>query len=291
MVTPASPLSMEQISDGIAFLEGEGYRVSLGEHVFARDGYLAGSDMERAGDFMAAVEDGDVDCVMCSRGGYGCARLMPYLDLDRVVLSGKQVCGFSDVTTLHLALNARGLVTLHTPMLITLSVAREDWVYESFRRCLRGEDPFPSEAKRAETLAPGVAEGVLTGGCLCLLTDSFGTDYELDCTGKIVVIEDVDENPHRVDAMLTHLLNSGKLADAAGIVVGEMTGTDERSDEKIGAWPWRKIVGDRLSGLGVPTVVDYPFGHMRTMLSLPLGVRARLDAGAGRLELLESYCE
>lgn len=289
IVTPASPLTMEKIADGIKFLENEGYTVSLSEHVFDQAFYLAGSDENRAEDFMAAVRDPEVDCIMCSRGGYGCARLMPYLNLEEIVDSGKQVCGFSDVTTLHLALNKRGLVTLHTPMMITLSVERVDWVYKSMSNILKGEDPFPAEHTPAETLVHGTAEGVITGGCLCLLTDSFKTDYELDCRGKIVVIEDVDENPHRVDAMLTNLLNNGQLQQAAGIVVGEMTGTDEMADEKIGTWPWREIVTDRIKPLGIPSVINYPFGHMKTMLSLPMGVAAKLDADAGRLELLESF--
>jgi muramoyltetrapeptide carboxypeptidase len=280
---------MEQIEDGIRFLEAEGYQVSLGDHVFDRHYYLAGTDQDRAADLMAAVRDDSVDAVMCSRGGYGCARLMPYLDLDVIVQAGKAICGFSDVTTLHLALNRRGLVTWHTPMMITLSVEREPWVYESLRRILRGEDPLVSESPMAETLVPGVAEGEITGGCLCLMTDSFGTGYDLGCQGKIVVIEDVDEDAHRVDAMLTNLINNGQLQSAAGIVVGEMTGTDERGDPKIGTWPWRSIVEDRIAPLGVPAVVNFPFGHMKTMLSLPMGVRARLDAVAGRLTILEPF--
>ncbi|MFM9872610.1 MAG: LD-carboxypeptidase [Fimbriimonadaceae bacterium] len=289
ITTPASPLTMEKIADGIKFLEHEGYKVSLSEHVFDKKYYLAGDDETRAADFMEAVRDPSVDCIMFSRGGYGCARLMPYLNLEEIVETGKQICGFSDVTTLHLALNKRGLVTLHTPMLITLSVERVDWVYQSLRNILKGDNPFVPEATRAETLVGGTAEGVITGGCMCLMTDSFGTDYELDCKGKIVVIEDVDEQPHRVDAMLTNLLNNGQLQSAAGIVIGEMTGTDEMADEKIGSWPWREIIADRVKPLGIPSVINFPFGHMKTMLSIPMGVAARFDADAGRLELLESF--
>lgn len=289
ITTPASPLTMEKIADGIKFLEHEGYKVTLGDHVFDEKFYLAGDDKTRASDFMNAIRDSSVDCIVFSRGGYGCARLMPHLNLDEIVESGKLICGFSDVTTLHLALNKRGLVTLHTPMLITLSVEREPWVYQSLRNILKGENPLVPESTRAETMVSGTAEGIITGGCMCLMTDSFGTDYELDCKGKIVMIEDVDEQPHRVDAMLTNLLNNGQLQSAAGIVIGEMTGTDEMADEKIGSWPWKEIVTDRVKPLGIPTVINYPFGHMRTMLSIPMGVAARLDADAGRLELLESF--
>jgi muramoyltetrapeptide carboxypeptidase len=142
----------------------------------------------------------------------------------------------------------------------------------------------------AQTVVGGTAEGMVTGGCLCLLADSIGTPNSLDCDSRIVLIEDVDENPHRIDAMLTHLLNAGIIQRAAGIVIGEMTRTDERCDEGIGARPWREIVRDRLGNLGIPLVTDLHFGHGPQMLSLPLGIRARLDANAGRLSYLESLC-
>lgn len=290
VVSPASPLTPEQTAEAIALLQTQGYVVTLGKHVYDRDGYLAGRDQDRAADLMDAFLDPDVACVMSSRGGYGCARLFPYLDLDAMAASAKMFCGFSDVTTLHLALNRRGLVTMHTPMLITLSVEREPWVIESFLGLLRGERQAPAAAKRGETLVSGQAEGVVTGGCLCLLGDSLSTPDALETEGRILVIEDVDENPHRVDALFTHMINAGLLQCAAGIVVGEMTNTDEKADPKIGSWSWRRIVEDRVKPLGIPSVVGFPFGHMKTMLSLPLGVRARLDADAGTLTYLESPC-
>jgi len=290
IVSPASPTTPESMETGIALLESEGYKVSSGEHVLAKDGYLAGTDEQRAADLTTAFDDPSVDAVLCSRGGYGCARLAPHLDFDAMARTGKVFAGFSDVTTLHLALNRRGLVTFHAPMLLSFSVEREPWVSRSFTNILKGDDPFVEDSPRGETLRPGVAEGVLTGGCLCLLTDSIGTPDELECDGRIVLIEDVDEHPHRIDAMLTHLLNTGRLQKAAGIVVGEMTGTDDKVDPKIGAWPWRRIVEDRLGSLDVPILVNFPFGHMKGMLSLPLGVRVRLDADAGRLTMLEAAC-
>ena len=290
VVTPASPLTPEKIADGVALLEGEGYRVTLGSHVFDQDGYLAGRDEDRAAELMTAFMDPDVSCVVCSRGGYGCARLLPYLDLDAMAASGTMLCGFSDVTTLHLALNRRGLVTMHTPMLVTLSVEREPWVIESFRSLLKGDPTVPNSAKRGETLVGGWAEGVVTGGCMCLLSDSLATPDALETNGKILLLEDVDEPPHRVDAILTHFLNAGLLQRAAGIVVGEMTNTDEKADPKIGSWSWRRIVEDRIKPLEIPSIVDYPIGHMKTMLSVPLGVSARLDADAGTLVFTESPC-
>lgn len=290
IVSPASLMDEDRLTRGCALLEAQGYRIRLMPHVYDHWFYMAGRDQDRAADLMAAFADPEVQAVMCSRGGYGCARLFPYLDLDAMARSAKLFAGFSDITTLHLALNRRGLVTFHTPMPITISYEREPWVLESLFRLLRGDAAAPVGAKRAETLVPGVAEGVVTGGCLCLLCDSIGTLDALETEGKILVIEDVDENPHRVDAMFTHLLNTGLLQKCAGIAIGEMTNTDEKADPTMGGRPWLDIVEDRVKPLGIPAVTGFPFGHMKTMLSLPLNIRARLDADAGTLEYLESPC-
>lgn len=271
-------------------LEREGYRVKPMPNAYAAQGFLAGTGEQRASDLQAAFDDPEITAVMCTRGGYGCARLLPYLDLDRIAASRKLFIGFSDITTLHLALNRRGLPTLHAPMALTFTVDREYWVHESFINALRGEETVPMDAPLGKTIVRGTAEGVVTGGCLCLLTDSIGTKDALDCEGKIVLIEDVDENPHRIDAMLTHLLTAGIIQKAAGIVIGEMTRTDEKSDATIGAMPWREIVRDRLEGLGIPMIIDFPFGHCAQMLTLPLGIRAALNADQGSLHYLESVC-
>jgi muramoyltetrapeptide carboxypeptidase len=175
-------------------------------------------------------------------------------------------------------------------MLLTLSVERPAWVFDSMLACLAGNDPLAVADVRGETVVPGKAKGRLTGGCLCLMCDSIGTADALDATGRIVLIEDVDEPPHRVDAMLTHLLNSGAIDDAAGIVVGELTRTDEAATEGIGGWPWRRIVEDRLAPLNVPMIMGYPFGHIPAPVSLPLGAAAELDADTGVIRLLEVPC-
>jgi len=291
VVSPASPLVEDKTVFIRELLEAEGYRVTFAKHCFDADEYLAGTDQDRATDLMGAFLDPQVDAVLCSRGGYGCARLIPFLDFEAIVATRKLFVGFSDITTLHLALNNRGLPTLHAPMALTLHYPREEWVYTSFKKALRGEDPLVPEAPRAQTLVGGAAEGMLVGGCLILMTDSIGTANPLDADGKLLLIEDVDENPHRVDAMFTHLLNSGIAQKAAGFVIGEMTRSDERRDEGIGGKPWREIVRDRIAPLGKPAVIDFPFGHCKNMLSLPLGIRARLDADAGVLTYLESACE
>ncbi len=291
IVSPASPVAREKLDDAIYLLENQGYRVRLAKHALSSfGGFLAGPDEERASDLDAAFTDPEVAAVLCARGGYGCGRLMQMLDFDKMAASGKLFVGFSDVTVLHLALNRRGLPTVYAPMALTFSVPREPWVVDSFLSALRGEVSIPANAPRGEIVVPGIAEGVVTGGCLCLLCDSIGTNEPLDTTDRILLIEDVDEPPHRLDAMLTHLLNTGLAQKAAGFVIGEMTGTEEKIDLKIGSLGWRDIFIERLGRLGKPMILNFPFGHMKTMLSLPLGIKAKLDAEQGTLSYTEPLC-
>lgn len=281
IVTPASPIEPERVEKSIAYFEEWGYKVELGKHVYDRFHYLAGTDQDRAKDLMDAFLDDSVQCVFCSRGGYGCSRLLPYLDFKAMAASGKLLAGYSDITVLHSALNRRGLATLHSPMSVTIHYQRDQWVYESLRNALAGQFPAFESAPKPECVIPGQAQGVSCGGCVILLADSIGTEEEINAEDKIIFLEDVDENPHRVDAMLTHLLNAGVLESCAGIVVGEMTRTDDKSDETIGAWPWREIVKDRLVSLGKPMILDYPMGHAPNQMSIPLGVLTVLDAERG----------
>lgn len=290
LVSPASPLSADDLGVMTDLLHGAGYLTRVMPHALERMDHLAGDDRDRARDLTDAFLDPGIHAIMCTRGGYGCARLMEHLDLDEIARHPKLFLGFSDITTLHIALNRRGMPTVHAPMALTLTNPKPEWVYDSLRSVLKGEDPIHPDAPRATTLVGGIAEGEVVGGCMCLLTDSLATPDPLETAGRILIVEDVDEAPHRVDAMLTHLRNAGLLKACAGIAFGEMTRTDERTDGGIGGRPWREIVRERTADLGVPVVTDLPFGHNRAMLSLPLGVRARLDADAGTLTYTEGWC-
>lgn len=290
MVSPASPIEVHKVDDLTKLLLSQGYRVRLSEHALEREWFFAGRDDQRARDLQGAFDDPEVSAVICSRGGYGSARLFPYLDLDRMASSGKMFLGFSDITTIHLALNKRGMPTVYAPMALTFTREREHWVTQSLLRTLRGELLAPADAPAAETVVGGVAEGIVTGGCLCLLTDSIGTPNAVETEGKILILEDVDEAPHRVDAMLTHLWNAGLLEKVAGIVVGEMTRTDDKTDVDIGFRRWQEIVIERLERVGVPFVINFPFGHAQNMLSLPLGIKATLNADEGTLTYTEELC-
>lgn len=287
-VSPSSAYTAERLEPMFRLLEGEGYRVELAPHAGDKLGYLAGTDEDRARDLQEAFDDPAVAAVFCTRGGYGCSRLLKLLDLDRIAESGKLFVGYSDLTILHLALLRRGVAGIYGAMGTSFDGDKASWMRASFLQAIKGGNPVPPDAPRGTCLTPGSAQGVLVGGCVRLVCDSIGTPDVIEARERIVLLEDVGEAPHRVDAMLTQLLNCGILQSALGIVVGEMTGTDAMFDEKTGPGSWRDIVRERLAPLGIPSIIDFPCGHMTNMLSLPLGLKVRLDADAGSLDYLET---
>lgn len=290
IVSPSSAVTPEQTERCFGMLRAEGYQIKEFPNVYKQNGFLAGTDQERIDDLHQAFSDPEVDAILCSRGGYGAERLIQHLDWDMMAASGKLFLGFSDITVLHSGLNRRGLPTVHAPMALTLHYDRPEWVHESFINAFKGNFTRPKSATKGICINSGKVEAVVTGGCLVLICDLIGTQEQLDFADKIVLIEDVDEAPHRVDAMLSHLLNTHALDNAAGIVIGEMTRTDEKVDKAIGELSWQEIVRERLVPLGKPMMMNYPFGHAKAMLSLPLGIRAELDADSGTLNYTESLC-
>ncbi len=295
VVAPASPIyNRGDIGRASAVLERLGLRLKLGQHVRDRHGYLAGTDEARAEDFMRVWLDPEVDGVLCLRGGYGCARIVDRLDYAAIEAHPKPFVGFSDITTLHLAIRQRARVgTFYGPMVISLAKPGvSEYTLEGLRRALMEPGPLgaigpsPDDAW-VETINGGVAEGELAGGCVTLLANAIGTRDDFDWRGKIVFLEDVHEEPYAIDRYLVQLLRAGKLDGVAGIVVGEHAGVRPREYQP--AFPstlsLEDVIDELIRPLGVPTIYNLPLGHGKHLATLPLGARARLDADAGRLEV------
>ena len=286
VVAPAGPIVSRDVFDGgIAALERMGFRTRFDGRIFQSCRYLAGRDADRADELTRAIEDPSVRAIIALRGGYGSARLIPLLDERLIRENCKVFIGFSDITTLHLFLNKCGWITFHGPMaanaaLSEISAEREKHLVSlltdpGYRPVLR----FP----RLESRHPGSAEGVLTGGCLSLVAASLGTSYEIQTKGKILFLEDTGEPAYRIDRMITHLRLAGKLDPAAGLLLGSFSdcgakGADCSIDD---------VLSDVLSGLNIPILANFPAGHIQDNWTLPLGVRARIDADARALHLLE----
>lgn len=282
LVGPSGPAPRERLEAGIAYLEGRGYRVRPGRHLFARHHYLAGSDQQRAEDLREAFADPRVRAVFCARGGYGTGRLLDQLDYAAVAADPKIVLGFSDTTGLHLALQARCGLVCFTGGLVSMDLAgqpdpfTEEWLWRSLTSSAAlGSLPLGEGVK---ALRPGRASGPLRGGCLSLLCSLLGTPYVPDLRGAILLLEDVDEYPYRLDRMLNHLRLAGVLEGIGGLVLGQFK--DCFTPEEMERSPTLEEMAMELTeGLDLPVVTGVPYGHFSRRLVLPLGVQAVLDTG------------
>jgi len=291
MVAPASPPSGRRLLlAGKKRLEQLGLEVVAGRHVMSEYGYLAGPDRERRQDLESAFRDPRIKAIFCARGGYGVSRLLSGFDAGLARRYPKALVGFSDITVLHLALQKAGVVSFWGPMPCT-GLGWTPFSVRGLQRVLMSAGPagrLPFSAhRRPRTLRRGVGEGPLTGGTLSLMAASLGTPYEIETRGRIVFMEDVDEEPYRVDRLLAQLIAAGKLADAAGLALGIFTGTDVRNSPGKRSLTMTQVFADHLLPLKVPVLVNLAVGHVPDQVTLPYGARARLDAGAKTLELLE----
>jgi muramoyltetrapeptide carboxypeptidase len=266
-------------------------------HLAARWGYLAGKDRERAADLNAMFADKDVRAIFAVRGGWGSARVLPYLDWKIIRANPKLLIGFSDITALHLAIAARaGFTTIHGPNAASAWGALS---WDSFRAlAFEGQTPTYSSPPGAEdrlaqrvgrvrTLRGGKAQGPLLGGNLTVLTALMGTPYLPDFTGAILFIEDVDEAEYRIDRMLTQLALAGVLGKVAGVVFGQCTDCRARG-ASYGGFTLSQVLEQHLAPLGVPAFQGALIGHVPNQFSIPVGVRGEIDADAGTIRILES---
>ena len=285
LLSPAGPTTAERVARGLELLTGWGLKPVLGPNAFARQGYLAGGDELRAADLNAAFADPAVRGIVCTRGGYGAQRVVDMIDMSLVRADPKMVAGFSDITALHFALwRGARLAGVHGLMAAAAwhDEAAPPASAESLRRALMTTDPVTvCAAPGAETFGvrvPGVARGPLFGGNLCLVTASLGTPDMPDLTGAILLIEEVEEPPYKIDRMLTQLRRAGVLARVAGVAVGQFTNCAD--DWEVSA---ADVLTERLGDLGVPVLGGLPIGHGVAPLTVPVGVPAVLDANAGTL--------
>ncbi|MEW9854903.1 S66 peptidase family protein [Novosphingobium sp. M1R2S20] len=268
----------------------------LASNLLTREGYLAGDDRRRAADFQAMFADDSVAAVMSVRGGWGCARILPYLDFEVLARNPKLFVGFSDNTALHMAIAVRcGFPTIHGPNAAT---AWQQSSWNAFHAlAFEGEtptieaSPYPGNlltrgASRVRTFRSGKATGRLLGGNLTVLSALVGTPYLPDFSGAILFLEDVNESEYRIDRMLTQLALSGLLGKVAGIVFGRCTSCAEQA-AGYGNFTIYEVLDRAFAPLGVPAFQGAPFGHVSGQISIPEGVMAEIDADAGTIRVLE----
>lgn len=240
--------------------------------------HLAASDAQRLADLHAALADPEVDALLCLRGGYGCLRLLDRLDLDLIRRAAKPLIGYSDITSLHAVWAQLGLPAWHAPM------PASDWVQSGGladaehlalllqRGVLTGDQqtaPEPHPLNHGHS-----AHGRLLGGNLAVLTSCLGTRFMPDLRGAILFIEDVSEDPYRLDRYLAHLKLAGALNGVAGFLLGSFTDSELSADA---------VLADHLTPLGAPMLAGWPAGHGQPNHALPLGLPVTMDVEARSL--------
>jgi muramoyltetrapeptide carboxypeptidase len=300
LITPSTYVSdpdrMAAVARTIAYF---GLKMKLGKNAGKRMGDYASSIDERLDDLHTMFRDPQVRAVFAIRGGYGSEHILNRIDYDLIRKNPKIFLGYSDITAMHLAINKNAkLVTFHGPIALSRFT---DYTQQSFRKALFDTRPIgkvtnppdenqlrPSHTLR--TIRPGKATGRLIGGNLTLVSTTMGTPYEIDTRGRILFIEDVDEEPYSIDRMLTQLRLAGKLDGIAGLIFGECLDCRPHDYKPSGALPYSfgEVLDNILGQLRVPVLAGLTIGHTDDQLTLPVGVMATLDADNGTLDITES---
>lgn len=284
VVAPSGPVDPKKAKPGLTLLERWGLKVETSERVYARSGYLAGDDSARAAEFNDALRDPQVAGIFCARGGYGVSRIADQIDFAAARANPKPVVGYSDITVIHQGLSRdAGVASVHGPVVTTFNLDHDQTTEQSLRDSVMSTEPVVITGVEAETTASltrgEAVGGRLLGGNLSLVVDAVGTNTDLDYRGAIVLLEEINEEPYRIDRMLTQLLRSGSFDGVAGFALGQYTACDDTG------WGTEvcDVLADRLGPLGVPILGGLPLGHGDNPRSVPLGTEARIDPSAGKL--------
>jgi muramoyltetrapeptide carboxypeptidase len=283
----SGPAPTENIKLAKVWLEGLGFKVELAPSCFASYGYLAGKDELRADNLNSMFADKTIDGIICLRGGYGATRILDMVNFDTIRANPKIFVGYSDITALHIAINQIcGLVTFHGPTASPdIAGGLDDFSEKEFLRAIMNPEPMmnilnPQNIK-IETLVGGKACGIIVGGNLSLISATMGTRYEIDTKGKILFLEEIGEEPYRIDRMLVQLAMAGKFDDASGIILGDWNDCESKIYDN--SLSLMEVFKDIIVPYGKPTIFNLQAGHCKPEVTLPLGVNTLLDADKGKL--------
>ena len=296
IVSPAAPVyGKEKIEIMQESMEALGFNVEISNHVTDQWGYFAGEDKLRADEVNKMFADPNIDGIVCARGGWGCSRILPYLDYEMIAQNPKVIIGYSDVTSLLLALYAKtGLVTFHGP------VGTSEWKDFSvnyFKSILmeggkvemtnpqKVEDTLTQIDDRVTTIRKGTAQGPLLGGNLTVLTTIIGSDFLPEWDDAILFLEDVNEGIYRVDRMLTQMKLAGILDQLNGFVFGKCTECGPGSG--YGSFTMDQVFDHHIEPLNIPAWSGAMIGHISEKFTVPIGIQARIDAAKGTIKMLE----
>lgn len=287
LVAPAGIIEPKDIEEAKRTLEVLGLKVKLGRHILERYGYLAGLDRDRATDINTMFADKSVKAIIPMRGGWGCNRILPLLNYTGIRAHPKIIIGYSDITSLLLAIDARSrIVTFHGP------VATSTWnefTVDYLKRVLFGSEAVTMQNLHAEVglevITSGKARGKLVGGNLSVLCAMLGSPYLPAWNRRILFVEDIGEDVYRIDRMLIQLKNAGVLNHISGFIFGQCTNC-KPGDEPT--FTLMQVLKDHIQPLGIPAWYGSMIGHIKDKFTMPLGVEVEIDATLGTIKMLES---
>ncbi len=275
IVSPAGKVQKDIVFPGIELLRDEGYEVIVGNRVFGRHFQFAGTDRQRAADLQEAIDDPETRAIICARGGYGTIRILEKLDFTALLKIPKWLVGFSDVTVLHAVLNKLGLATIHGAMPgFFIENKKPAQSFFSLMELLSSGKSL-TEIKSSSLNRQGTCSGELAGGNLSLIFSLQGTPWQLETSGKILLIEDLSEYLYHLDRIMNNLRMTGQLKNLAGLVVGGFT--DMKDNESPFGKSALEIIRESVEEYDFPVCFDFPVGHLPENLALMLGSNYRLE--------------
>ena len=301
IISPASKTNQKHLFEGIEYLESLGYKTKLSKNALQSYNGYAGTDEERVYDINSFFEDDTVDAIFCSRGGYGSIRLLDYINYDIIKSNNKIFVGYSDITSLHLAIYQKTkLITFHAPMVdIDMAMSRDNSFSKeslnmmfstlSSKENIEYKNP---DNTNFNSISEGIAEGILIGGNFIVMMSSFGTEYFPDFTNNnyILYIEEIDEKPYKIDRMLSTIINSKLIGKCIkGIIVGDFEDCDLKENQKdTGLRTAKETILERLSNINIPVLTNVRCGHNKIKLTLAHGAKVEIDTYKNTFRTLEN---
>jgi len=296
LAAPGGFITEKELEESSENLKAFGFVPVPSTNILKRFGYLAGTDKQRADDLNELFSRKDIAGIVCARGGYGCARILPLLDYNIIRKNPKVFVGYSDVTALHYGIYLNtGLVCFHGPVGISTFNPFSIQYFEDVLLHTSSKLELISEKEKDEssgimTIRSGRAKGDLIGGNLSIVVSLLGTPYDINTNDKIIFLEDIKEEPYRIDRMLTQMIQAGKFDKAKGIALGVFHKCEakEKDPEFPLSFTLHEVLVERLYDFGIPVLYGLSFGHITNKFTLPFGITAELDSANQTMTLLES---
>lgn len=294
LISPASsPDDLTKIEESIKYFEKLGYRVKIGKYVGRFNGYLAGTDEERLEDFHSMFSDKNVKAIMCLRGGYGAFRLLDKINYKLIQKNPKIFVGYSEITSLQNAIFTKtGLITFAGPMpavdfVNNVSPYTEEWFWKivtSNKKVGKIKDP---ENSKMPFINKGSAKARILGGNLAVLSALLGTEFFPNIKDKILLLEDIDEKPYKIDRMLNQLRLANVFKGLKGIILGRFVDCYEQDPNKK-TLSLGEVIEHFIKPLKIPSIYTFPHGHIKDFVTIPFGLKIGLNATKGTVEFLEN---